>query len=199
MSGKFKIIQGEDRIIPLDIVKKSNTNIKRPFDLTGWTKLAVQFRTQHGGVLELDSIPAHGRKSSSIYEGVTYTATNVGVAGDSISLVFDGILTIQAVIDDWNTNNPTNTVESNAEDDTTVPTSGTVSFSGGLDDFAKVTVIGDAKDGKIQVRLENDDTNKLKVGAGQGVAVVVDFGDHDLGNRRIASAKNVINVEKPSL
>jgi hypothetical protein len=199
MSGKFKIIQGEDRVIPLDIVRKTNSNVKRPFDLTGWTKIEVQFRKTNGGVLAIDSIPAHGRQSTAVYEEVTYTASNVGVLGDSISLVFNGIDSIQTVIDAWNTSNPANTVTSDASDTAVVPSASTVNLSGGLDNFAKVTVIGDARDGKIQVRLENDDTNSLKVGAGQGVAVVVDFGDHDLGNRRIASAKNVINVEKPSL
>lgn len=199
MSGKYRILQGEDRVIPLDIVRRGNTNIKRPFDLTGWTKIAVQFRKSNNSVLELDSIPAHGRQSFASYEDVTYTATNVGIAGDSISLTFDGNDDIDTVINAWNIANPANTVESDASDGSVVPSAGTVTLSGGLDDYAKVSVIGDARDGKVQVRLDNEDTNSLKIGSGQGVAVVVDFGDHDLGNRRIASAKNVINVEKPSL
>lgn len=199
MSGKFKIIQGEDRVLPLDIVRKTDSNVKRPFDLTGWTRIEIQFRKTNSGVLSIDSIPAHGRQATAVYEEVTYTATDVGILGDSIVLVFNGSDSIQTVIDAWNTSNPANTVTSDASDTAVVPSASVVTLSGGLDDYAKVTVIGDARDGKIQVRLENDDTNSLKVGAGQGVAVIVDFGDHDLGNRRIASAKNVINVEKPSL
>ena len=199
MSGKFTVVQGEDRIIPLDVVRKTNTNIKRPFNLEGWTKLAVQFRRSNSSVLELDSIPAFGRQAFINYEGVLYTASNVGVSGNAITLVFDGIDDIATVLNAWNVANSGDPVTSDAEDDSVVPVSGTVVLTGGLDDYAKVTVIGDAGDGKIQVQLDNEDTNSLKIGSGQGVAVVVDFGDHDLGNRRIASAKNVINVEKPSL
>lgn len=197
--SKFRIIRGEDRIIPLEVIRKTNSNIKRPYDLTGWTKITVQFRKSSSSVLELDSVPAHGRQSFISYESVLYTATNVGLLGNSITLIFDGIITIAQAITTWNNVNPANTVSSNAEDDSVIPSAGTIILEGGLDNYSKVTVLGDARDGRVQVQLDNEDTNSLKIGSGQGVAIIVDFGDHDLGNRRIASAKNVINVEKPSL
>lgn len=194
MSKKFIIFKGEDRNIPLDLVRITHSGIRRPYKLTGWTKITIQLRQSSGKLLSLDTIPAHGIKSSGVYEDVTYTATNVGVLGDSISLVFDGSDSIATVVSNWNTMNPANTVEHDASDDSVIPSAGTLNLADGLDDYAKVTVLDEAE-GKIQVRVDNEDTNSLKNGPSGSITAVIDFGDHSAGVRRIASAKNVLDVK----
>jgi len=44
------------------------------------------------------------------YNGVNYAALNLGTVGNSITLTFNGSLTNQQVINNWNTANPTNMV-----------------------------------------------------------------------------------------
>lgn len=196
--GKLTIIQGEDRIIPLEIIKKDNSTVRRPFDITGWTKLTIEFKKSNNETLSINNLPAHGRKSSGVYGGVTYTATNVGVLGDSIVLVFNGIQTIAQVVAAWNLINPANPVGHSSTSPTSVPLAGSVTLSGGLDNYSKVTV-SDPVAGKISVNLDNVDTNSLKIGPTQSIKIIIDFGAHDLGNRRIAVARNVLNVIQEKL
>ena len=196
--GKLTIQKGEDRVIPLTLTKKAASGIRSPFDLTSATKITVEFKQSDNEILSIDGIAAHGRFSSATFEDVIYTAYTIGVIGDSISLVFDGSDDIATVIAAFNVSNPGNTVNSDAADDTVVPSATTVNLSGGLDDFIKVVVI-DAKLGQITVQLDNADTNSLSTGTGQNIRVIIDVGDHDLGNRRISVAKNVLDVVNDSL
>jgi len=198
MSQKRTIIKGEDRVLNLDVIRKSTSGIKRPFNLTGWTRIAVQFKKYNGGVLEIDNLPAHARASTGTYGEVTYTADVAGIAGDSITLTFDGAQSISDVISAWNLANSGNEVSSDATDETVIPPAGSITLSGGLDAYSKVSVIDEVQ-GKISVNLDNEDTNSLKLGPGQGLIVVIDFGEHDLGSRRKAAARNIINVDKSTL
>lgn len=63
---------------------------------------------------------------------ITLTADVAGTAGNSISLVADGTSSISALITAWNTANPGNTVTLTSGDGTQIPTSGTITLSGGL-------------------------------------------------------------------
>lgn len=72
-----------------------------------------------------------GTPSSGVYQGVTYTAVRNGSLGNSITLVFDGILTINSVVSTWNLNHPNNSVKDNASNGNGVPTAGSITLSGG--------------------------------------------------------------------
>lgn len=51
-----------------------------------------------------------GQPASTSYDNVTFTADNIGIIGNSISLVFDGTTNANTVVAAWNGANPTNTV-----------------------------------------------------------------------------------------
>jgi hypothetical protein len=55
-----------------------------------------------------------------------------GIIGNSIALIFDGLLSVQAVTDQWNLDNVDNMV-SFTGDGLTVPLATTVTLSGGAD------------------------------------------------------------------
>ena len=67
-----------------------------------------------------------GTKATADYEGVTYTADNWGISGNSIALIFNGIQSIGVVVGNWNLANPNNTVSHNGSN-------GTVPVAGGLE------------------------------------------------------------------
>lgn len=196
--GKITVIQGEDRVIPLEIIRRDNNSIRRPFDITGWTKITIEFKKSNNSILSIDNLPAHGRKASGVYDEVTYTATNVGVTGNSIALVFNGVQTVSQIVAAWNLANPLNLVSHNSTTPTEVPPAGTLALVGGLDNYSKVTV-SDVILGKMSVKIDNLDTNSLKVGPAQSIKIIIDFGAHDLGNRRIAMARNALDVTQEKL
>ena len=71
---------------------------------------------------------------SAVYGGVTFRANIPGTAGNSIALVFDGIKTVQQVINVWNTAHTDNQVHFVApETGSSVLAAGTVTLSGGTD------------------------------------------------------------------
>ena len=79
--------------------------------------------------LTIDGSPV---QSSIIYDTVTFTATTPGITGNSITLIFNGILDLDTVVNAWNAGNPTNTVSFSGQIGSYVPTSGTITLSGGL-------------------------------------------------------------------
>jgi phage tail sheath protein FI len=86
--------------------------------------------------------------ASATEQGVTFTADNAGVIGNSISLVFDGVADIDTVVNAWNTANPTNTVGFTGGAGTDVLTSVTVALAGGTDAINdQIVFMGDGNDG----------------------------------------------------
>lgn len=69
--------------------------------------------------------------ASATEQGVTFTAVSDGAAGNSISLVFDGVDDIDTVVNAWNAANPTNMVGFAGGLGTDVLTAVTVNLSGG--------------------------------------------------------------------
>jgi len=89
--------------------------------------------TLSGGVDQVIEEPEAGAvKASAVLGPNTFTAVNAGVIGNSIALNFDGLLSVQQVVDSYNTAYPDNGV-SFIGDPATIPVAGTVQLSGGLD------------------------------------------------------------------
>ena len=63
---------------------------------------------------------------------VTFTADNLGIIGNTISLVFTGVETFDQVVNAWNTANPTNTCHHDGIG-TYVPYAITLNLAGGAD------------------------------------------------------------------
>lgn len=68
--------------------------------------------------------------ATATYNGVTYTAKRRGLTGETITLAFDGVKSIQSVVKAWNLANPYNPVAHNGAG-STVPPAGTPAFSVG--------------------------------------------------------------------
>lgn len=189
MGQQSVIISGEDRTLILRIVLLDS---QEPYDLVDWTKISVQFRKSDRSLLEKTSDIQAETPSSVIYDAVTYTAITGGIGGNTIALVFNGVDTIQEVVDAWNTANPTNTVSHNGVG-TDVPIAGTAQLAGGRDAYSDVEVINTTL-GKVSVRLTDADTASLKVGPNQSIKAIIDKGAPPNGNRRIIIFDSVLTV-----
>jgi len=190
MSDTAQIVKGEDRILTLSIkVKRKEGD---PFDLTGFTKISAEFRLNDNSILKLTTDPADGVFASVIYEGVTFTADTIGVVGNAISLTFDGIDDVDTVVAAWNGANPGNTA-SHSGAGTEVLSAGVIPLVDGVDDVIYVTLLGDPLLGKIQVEVNDTNSNRLRLGKSQSIRVKIDKGEI----RRIAIFRNAIDVVNP--
>lgn len=73
---------------------------------------------------------------------VTITADETGIAGDDISLEFDGILTVSEVLDAWNLANPSNTAALISGDGDQVPDNlEVIDLASGVDAVAEIISI----------------------------------------------------------
>ena len=89
---------------------------------------------------------------SGMTTDITLTADVIGVGGNIISLLGDGIKTVAVLVLDWNTANPANTVTVTAGDDTQIPDNGFyMTLDDGVDPIAYVAkdVCKSGVDGKI--------------------------------------------------
>ena len=112
-------------------------------DLDGNTTL--NFKAHDGEILifivsetEISIPPApplvEGVKASAVLGDNTFTAMSEGIVGNSIALIFDGILSVSAVVDAWNLANASNMAEFTGSGDT-VPLAETITLSGGIDEI----------------------------------------------------------------
>jgi len=187
----YEIIRGEDVVgMPLYLLYQSS---KRPYPLEGWTKIWIYFKKSDGSWLEKTTDLYGGAQAIQIYEGVTYTAENYGIVGNDIQLIFTGSNTIAQAVSTWNTTNPTNTVNHDADDDSVVPSAGTFNLSGGENQKKDVNVI-DEKLSEITVNLSNEETNSLKTGKDLTFKGYIDKGNHPTGTRRKVIFWNCLNV-----
>lgn len=72
-----------------------------------------------------------GLRSTATHGGGTFSADLPGTLGNNIVLNFDGIKTVQQVVNAWNTANPTNLVEFSMVLGTDVLPAGSVTLAGG--------------------------------------------------------------------
>jgi len=184
------IVKGDDRNINLFFVLQG-TN--RPYDLSGWTRISVYFKEQFGGLLE-KTTDAYDTYAQALYNGITFKAVTAGTTGNSISLVFDGAHTIQEVMNTWNTANPSNQVENDANDDSVILPAGTASLADAQDGLIDVTVMS-AVLGQVKVRLRSFDTVLLLAGRSLSFKAEIDVaGGPPLGERRKIIFENALEI-----
>ena len=82
------------------------------------------------GIINRVTGSTYNNASSGVYAGVTFTADKVGIQGDSIQLVFDGVKDISHVLGVWNSANPSNTASADSPGDRVLQ-SGVLKLSGG--------------------------------------------------------------------
>lgn len=174
------IVRGEDATFRI----KLRLPNQDPYDLTGVTNLRVMFRKYNGGFYEANSSDVPAQAAYATYEGVEYIADNDGALGNSILLQYNGVYDIDTVVGNWNTNNPSNTVSSDAADGSVVPPAGDVQLDQGFDVYKKVSIISPEVLGKLTVSLSDVDTNNLKPGNRLPIHVIIDKGTHPAGERR---------------
>jgi hypothetical protein len=182
----ISLIKGEDRLLVTRIVFE-NTN--EPYDLSGWTRISAHFKKSDGTVLEKHSDLQGGSYASAYYEGIVFTAEEIGDSGNNIILVFDGIKTVSQVLTDWNENNPNNQVVSDSIDESVVLTASNVQLEGGVLQYRDVVPVSDVL-GKVQINLNEEDTGSLKIGKNLSFKLIVDKGE----TRRIVMFHSSINV-----
>jgi len=191
MDNQIEIIRGEDRTAFLKVAFR---NTRDPFSLEGWVRVEVHFKKSDNTTLIKSTDTVTALFASVTYNTYTFTAVTGGVIGNAIALVFDGVADIDTVVNAWNTANPTNTVSHDAVG-TEVPVAGTATLTGGVDAFSYVEVV-DARLGKLSVRLDDVDTNSLRVGPNQSILSIVDKNSaHPSGERRKIMFDNVLTVK----
>jgi hypothetical protein len=94
----------------------------------------------------LAAFPTVGAYATVVFDTVTFTAVTKGVVGNTIALVFNGTDDIDTVVNAWNVANPANTVGFTGQLGTYVPTAGTATLIGGIDQLAESGKIYVAED-----------------------------------------------------
>ena len=122
-----------------------------------------------GGTNELPATHA----SAKVIEGMQFMASNPGVSGNYIHLVFDGFQTVGRILYLWNVNNVGNQCYSNALNQ--ILPAKQLTLSGGTLGEEQVVVL-DEELGIIAARLNEKQTLALRQGYGQNIDFAVEFG-----------------------
>lgn len=193
---RLRIFRGQDKTY---IVRLTNSKTKDPISLVGATLIQIIFETENRGKLVLSSIVKPAVKAQGSLQGVTFTAVIAGSLGNGISLAFNGVDTLDEVVDAWNTANPTNIVGHNSIDGTTVLTTDEIQLIGGYQEYQPVKVFGSEEIGKLEVIMKNSETNLLRAGIGKSFTVVIDYGDNPTGNRNVGSFEQKVDIKESHL
>lgn len=167
-----------------------------PFDLTGATGVEVIMAKANRTdlILTLEVIPA--TRATGDYLEFTFSADVAGSIGNSITLDFDNVHTIDEIVTDWNDENPTNTVSHNGVG-SSILASGSLTLSDGMNSYSPVEIL-DAKLGFLKLALSNRETNSLRLGSDQSAIINIDFGSHPSGTRKIARLSQRLDIVRPS-
>ena len=119
------------------------------------------------------------------FPNIIFTAISAGTIGNSISLIFNGILTVSSVVNAWNTTNPTNQVSYTGLG-TVVPASQTINLSGGI--------INQVNTSNLKSRLINN-TQLLSIlsGPNAGTYKILSAGFNDSGSFTIIINPVLVN------
>lgn len=192
-NSRLKIIRGQDSQFIFKLRSKTDRD---PLDLTTATKISVKMVKSDRSELVLTNEMLTATKAKTNLQNVNFIAADTGVNGNLIQLNFDGVRTIQQIVSEWNTANPTNTVEHDGIA-SAVLTGGVYTLKGGMPAYMAISVVGSPVLGKISVKLIDYNTNQLRLGTNQNVTVLIDFGVHPTGTRIIAQQKNFLDVVEP--
>jgi len=168
---KLEIVRGEDRNF---VIRFVSSDTYEPYNLTGWYKISVFFEKSESGELLEKNTTSYSSYATVTYDDVAYTADAVGEDGNTISLTFDGVDTIDTVVGAWNTANPTNTLSHDGTG-TAIPPAGTIQLLGGRDAGTIDVSVLSATLGKVQVTLHSEDTNSLRLGKDLGIKAYIDL------------------------
>lgn len=155
-----------------------------PIDITAVTQVTVKIPKKDNTKLNinLDTIPASFAKV--VYNNITYTAMTAGPNGNLILLQFNGVLTIQSVVDAWNLANPANQVGFTGGAGTLVPPTGNAQLTGALSAYERVEKVAPFVLGKLKILLRNPDTVDLKLANSVAIEVLLDEGADPEGTQR---------------
>lgn len=179
MAERLRVIQGADKQIVIRLKISSGD----PFDLSDATGLQVIFESKDRGKITLTNNVIPATKALGKLSTVTFNAQTAGKNGNGIVLNFNGIDSVQTVVDAWNTANPLNQVGFTGLGTVVLP-SGSVRLTGGYDQYRPIEVFGSPLLGKMLITLLEKDTLMMRNGQNQSVKIVVDEGE-DTGGRRI--------------
>jgi len=189
---RLKITRGADRA---PILRLRSNKTKDPLDLTGVTAIQIVFNTRERGKLTLTNSVVPATRAIASKNNIIFSAQALGSSGNTIILEFNGVDNITAVVDAWNSVNPSNPAQHNATTGTEVMPACIVKLTGGYDAYQPVSIYGDARLGKILVILLDKDTEQLKTGENQGFKVIIDYGAHPGGTRHVGIYENKLDVK----
>lgn len=189
INDRLQIVRGEDKDIIFKIREK---NSRDPIDLTGVTNITIELDQANRTKLKLDTALIPAKKAFIKIDGVKIIANNFGGVGNSIILDFNGVDDLDTIVDEWNTNNPTNTIAHNGEGDEIFE--GQYRLSGGFEAYTPVSVDGEPLLGRVKAVLTDDQTLLLRRGNNQTINIIIDWGFPPSGTRRIAKFDNRLDV-----
>jgi hypothetical protein len=163
-----------------------------PVDLTNMSQVTMYLEDRFSRPFCLGNVTVPAKAARIVYRDIELSAVTPGSAGNAIELVFDGVLTLAAVISAWNTANPGNQVQTTYSPTTVVPEAGTAVLEGGFDPYQQISIVGNPVLGKLQLILKVQDTLRLKIGNNQSLKLFVDFGI--TGPREGGDFQNLVDV-----
>jgi len=185
------VFQGEDKIFTLKVRNEKGD----PVDLTEVSDIKVQLAKSIGNFLELSSSNITPAKHATyVAETFTLIAVTSGVEGNSISLSFDGVTSLEDTVIAWNAANPTSQIAIQEGDPTQIPSISTINLSGGENEYWQVQVQDPAVLGLVQVYLTDRDTQQLQTGE-INLLLTLDFGTHQAGMRRMVKLQRALDVQ----
>jgi hypothetical protein len=174
------------------IFKMRGKYYDNPMDLTGTFNITIELDKANRSKAIYDMTPLPAKKAYVEINAIRIEADNAGAIGNSIVLVFDGVKTLEQVVNDWNIANPSNTANHDGIGDEII--TGTKRLWGGLDSYSPVQIDGNPILGRIKLVLTEVDTKALKRGDNQSIKITVDFGVPPSGTRKIAIFADKLDV-----
>lgn len=192
MNGERRLVisKGSDQFPIVDLLSRKTG---RYFDLTNVTNIEFHFTKKDRSTLILDMSNIPATKALKVVDGITFIASSAGANGNSIQLTFNGVDTVDEIIQAWNDVNPANTVSHNGQGDEILE-SQTFNLDGGYNPYQAVSVFGNPIEGRVQLNILEKYTNLLRVGNSQSFKVVIDVGLHPGGVRAIGRFEQKLDV-----
>ena len=187
---RIRIIKGEDKRLRFFL---RNVSSKLPINLADATNVKFVFERQDRSEIVLDMVQIPEVKAFFNFEGGKFLAANGGSIGNSIILTFDGVKDIETVVDEWNTANPLNQVETHMLIDSFVPNEMQIRLDNGLDAYIPVKIENEVL-GEVSLILEDKVTYSLRTGENQSFRIVIDFGEPPQGIRKKVKVRNILDV-----